>query len=382
MQQAWKVIKKYTYLIVFIVPAAVALGAWFGGTLAYLTPLVAFGILPLLDLLVGEDKSNYSEAEEKHMDGELYYRLITFLFVPAYYLALGFALYRAASGEWSLADWIGNLWSAGIMGGINITVAHELGHKQNRLEKFLARTLLHAVFYGHFMNEHNKGHHALVSTPDDPATSRFGESFYAFYPRTVIGTLRKAAELEAQRLRRMGKSAWNWRNEMYRNLAYPLLLTTAAYLAGSASGGTQPGLFGIGNGPALALFFVIQALLGFSLLEVVNYLEHYGLQRRKLDNGRYERVAPVHSWNSNHLVTNCFLYHLQRHSDHHTWPARRYQTLRNFDDSPQLPTGYAGMVLLAVVPPLWFAVMNPRVERFMQLQRQTQAIEGNGIVAS
>lgn len=382
MQQHWKVIKKYTYLIVFIVPLAVMAGAQFGGPLAYLTPFVAFGLLPLLDLVIGEDKSNYSEAEEKQMDGERYYRLITFLFVPAYYLALGFALYRAAAGDWSATDWIGNLWSVGIMGGINITVAHELGHKQNRLEKFLAKTLLHAVFYGHFMNEHNKGHHAMVSTPEDPATSRFGESFYAFYPRTVIGTFRKACELEAQRLQRMGKSAWNWRNEMYRNVAYPLLMAVGVYLAGHAIGSDAQYPFGLDAGAALAGFFVIQAILGFSLLEVVNYLEHYGLQRRKLDNGRYERVAPVHSWNSNHLVTNCFLYHLQRHSDHHTWPARRYQTLRNFDDSPQLPTGYAGMVLLAVIPPLWFAVMNPRVERFMQQQSRTQAIEGGGIVVS
>jgi alkane 1-monooxygenase len=158
MQQAWKVIKKYTYLIVFIVPAAVMLGAHFGGALAFLTPFVAFALLPLLDLIIGEDQSNYSEAEEKHMDGELYYRLITFLFVPAYYLALIYAVYRAATADWTVWDYIGNVWSAGILGGINITVAHELGHKQNAFEKFLAKTLLHVVFYGHFMNEIGRAH--------------------------------------------------------------------------------------------------------------------------------------------------------------------------------------------------------------------------------
>jgi alkane 1-monooxygenase len=381
MQQAWKVIKKYTYLIVFIVPAALMIGAHFGGGLAFLTPLVAFGLLPLLDLIIGEDQSNYSEAEEKQMDGELYYRLITFLFVPAYYLALGYALYRAVTADWSLFDYIGNVWSAGILGGINITVAHELGHKQNRFEKFLAKTLLHGVFYGHFMNEHNKGHHAMVSTPEDPATSRFGESFYAFYPRTVIGTFNKACELEAQRLERMQKSPWNWRNEMYRNVSYPLLMTLAIYFGANALFSEPTALFGLSAGATAAGFFVLHAVMGFTLLEVVNYLEHYGLERRKLDNGRYERVAPVHSWNSNHLVTNCFLYHLQRHSDHHTWPARRYQTLRNFSDSPQLPTGYAGMVLLAAVPPLWFAVMNPRVESFMRRQGANHHIDQHNAIA-
>ena len=381
MQQAWKVIKKYTYLIVFIVPAALMLGAHSGGVLAFLTPCLAFGLLPLLDLIIGEDRSNYSEAEEQQMDGDLYYRLITFLFVPAYYLALIYAAYRAATADWSIWDYIGNVWSAGILGGINITVAHELGHKQNAFEKFLAKTLLHGVFYGHFMNEHNKGHHAMVSTPEDPATSRFGESFYAFYPRTVIGTFKKACELEAQRLERLQKSAWNWRNEMYRNIAYPLLLTAAFYFAANSVSTGPSALFGLSAGFAAATFFVLQAVLGFSLLEIVNYLEHYGLERRILDNGRYERVAPVHSWNSNHLVTNCFLYHLQRHSDHHTWPARRYQTLRNFSDSPQLPTGYAGMVLLAAIPPLWFAVMNPRVENFMQRQKQSDGIHQHNVMA-
>ncbi len=379
MHTNWQAIKKYTYLIVFIVPAAVAAGAWYGGWLAYLTPFLAFGLLPLLDLIINEDRSNYSEAEAKQMEGELYYRWITFLFVPVYYLALGLTIWRAMRGDWTLADWIGNVWSAGIMGGINITVAHELGHKQNRLEKWLARILLHAVCYGHFMNEHNKGHHALVSTPEDPATARFGESLYAFYPRTVTGTFRKACEIEAQRLSRQGRSAWHWHNEMYRNLGWPLLMTAGVWATGNALAAGQPNVLGINAGLAAAGFFIIQAILGFSLLEVVNYLEHYGLQRQKLDNGRYERVAPVHSWNSNHLITNCFLYHLQRHSDHHTWPARRYQTLRHFDDSPQLPTGYAGMVLLASIPPLWFAVMNPRVERFMARQQTRSGADRSGL---
>ena len=142
-----------------------------------------------------------------------------------------------------------------------------------------------------------------------------------------------------------------------------------------------PGLLGIGAGATAALVVVAQAILGFSLLEIVNYLEHYGLERRKLPNGKYERVTPLHSWNSNHLVTNGFLYHLQRHSDHHAWPARRYQVLRNFPETPQLPTGYAGMILLAAVPPLWFRVMDRRVLDFRERQARSEMVEGQGIVA-
>ena len=381
MQRAWKRVKKYTYLIVFVLPALVVLGVRFGGAAAYLTPFVAFVLIPLLDLLVGEDRVNYSPDEEKALDGELYYRAVTYAFVPVYWGVLAYVVWGAAAGGWSLAEIAGNTWSMGILSGIAIVVAHELGHKASRLEKRLAKALLHPTFYGHFTQEHNLGHHLMVATPEDPASSRFGESFWRFYPRTVIGTFRKNLELERQRLARMGKSAWGLRNETWRNVFFPVALTAAAWAAGELLAPGAPGPFGIGAGPTAALVVVVQAVLGFSLLEIVNYLEHYGLERRKLPNGKYERVTPLHSWNSNHLVTNGFLYHLQRHSDHHAWPARRYQVLRNFPEAPQLPTGYAGMILLAAVPPLWFRVMDRRVLDFRERQARSEAVEGQGIVA-
>ena len=193
MQRAWKRVKKYTYLIVFVLPALVVLGVRFGGAAAYLTPFVAFVLIPLLDLLVGEDRVNYSPDEEKALDGEPYYRAVTYAFVPVYWGVLAYVVSGAAAGGWSLAEIAGNTWSMGILSGIAIVVAHELGHKSAKLEKRLAKALLHPTFYGHFTQEHNLGHHLMVATPEDPASSRFGESFWRFYPRTVIGTFREIA---------------------------------------------------------------------------------------------------------------------------------------------------------------------------------------------
>jgi alkane 1-monooxygenase len=381
VRRAWKRVKKFTYLIVFVLPLLVVLGVRYGGAATCLTPFVAFVVLPLLDVLVGEDRVNYTPEEERAMDGERYYRLVTYAFVPVYWGVLAYVVWGAATGSWSVIEYAGNTWSMGILSGIGIVVAHELGHKAGRLEKRLAKALLHPTFYGHFTQEHNLGHHLMVATPEDPASARFGESFWRFYPRTVIGTFRKSVDLERQRLARMGKSTFSLHNETWQNVFCPVALTAAACIAGEALAPRSPGLLGIGAGPTAALVVVVQAFLGFSLLEIVNYLEHYGLERRKLPNGKYERVTPLHSWNSNHLVTNGFLYHLQRHSDHHAWPARRYQTLRNFPEAPQLPTGYAGMILLAAVPPLWFRVMDRRVLDFRERQARSEMVEGQGIVA-
>ncbi len=381
VQRAWKRIKKYSYLIVFVLPGLVVLGVRFGGAAAYLTPFVAFVLLPVLDLLVGEDRVNYTPEEEKDLDGERHDRLVTYAIVPVYWGVLATVVHGAIAGGWTLAEYAGNTWSMGILSGIGIVVAHELGHKSAKLEKRLAKALLHPTFYGHFTQEHDLGHHLMVATPEGPSSPRFGVSFWRFYPRTVAGTFRKDLELERQRLARVGRSAWSLANETWRNVLCPVAFTAAADAAGELLAPEAPGLLGLGAGATAALVVVVQAVLGFSLLEIVNDLEHYGLERRKLPNGKDERVTPLHSWNSNHLVTNGFLYHLQRHSDHHAWPARRYQILRNFPEAPQLPTGYTGMILLAAVPPLWFRVMDRRVLDFRERQARSEAVEGQGIVA-
>jgi alkane 1-monooxygenase len=238
--------------------------------------------------------------------------------------------------------------SVGSFNGVGIATAHELGHKKESLDRWLAKIALAPSMYGHFYVEHNRGHHKRVATPEDPASSRMGESFWAFLPRTVWGSLRSAWSIEHERLNRKGKSVWSADNDNLQ--AWGLTLFLYASLA------VWLGL------PALA-FLVLQGLYGASMLEVVNYVEHYGLLRQKDAAGRYARCEPEHSWNSNHIVGNILLYHLQRHSDHHAHPARRYQALRHFDAAPQLPAGYATMIIAAYFPPVWFAVMDQRVVR-------------------
>ncbi|MCZ7583516.1 MAG: alkane 1-monooxygenase [Deltaproteobacteria bacterium] len=237
--------------------------------------------------------------------------------------------------------------SVGIMtGAVGINVSHELVHRPNKWERFLGKTLLWTVFYTHWAVEHVFGHHRYVATPRDPATSRLGESVYAFLPRSIIGGFASAWRIEAARLTRLKLRTWHPRNQILQGLA--LQIGLAAF-------------FGVVFGPLAIVYYLAQSLVGVSLLEVVNYIEHYGLARREIAEGRFEQVTPLHSWNASHVVTNYFLFHLQRHSDHHAAPLRRYQILRHFDESPQLPAGYAAMVVIALIPPLWYRLMNPRV---------------------
>ncbi|MEY1592491.1 alkane 1-monooxygenase [Burkholderia sp. Bmkn7] len=312
---------------------------WFG-------PLFAFGVIPILDTLIGDDRDNPPEAVVPHLERERYYRLIVYLATLVEYVAFFACVWIVGTHALAWYDYVGFALSLGAATGISINTAHELGHKTDRFERWLAKITLAPVAYGHFYVEHNRGHHVRVATAEDPASARYGESFWAFLPRTVSGSIRSAWRLEKARLERLGHSPWTWRNEVLHAWAMTVVVWGIAIAMA---------------GKVVIPFLVIQAVYGASLLEVVNYVEHYGLGRRKLPNGRYERCTPQHSWNSNHVVTNLFLYQLQRHADHHANPTRSYQALRHFDDSPQLPAGYATMILFAYVPPLWYRVMNPRV---------------------
>jgi alkane 1-monooxygenase len=282
----------------------------------------------------------------KWLERDRYYRWCTYLFLPIQYAGLVFACWLWSSGKLSTVDDIGLALTVGMVSGIAINTAHELGHKRESMERWLSRVALAQSGYGHFFIEHNRGHHVRVATPEDPASARFGESFYAFWPRTVGGSLRSAWGLERVRLARMGRSPWTLRNDILGAWA----MTVALFAA-----------LAIVFGPVVLPYLFLQAVIGFSLLEVVNYLEHYGLLRQRREDGRYERIRPEHSWNSNNVASNVLLYHLQRHSDHHANPVRRYQALRHVDEAPQLPTGYAGMIVLAAVPPLWRRVMDRKL---------------------
>lgn len=333
----------------------------------WIGPILVYVLLPILDLRFGPDGQNPPDEVMEQLENDKYYRYCTYIFIPFQYLSVVFGayLFTASNLSWlgfpagsgGALGWVGKLGvalSVGVLGGVGINTAHEMGHKKDSLERWLSKITLAQTCYGHFYIEHNRGHHVRVSTPEDPASARFGETFWEFLPRSVFGSLRSSLRLEAQRLRRLDKNPWNPATYLSNDVLNAWLLSIVLW-------GALIAVFG----PALIPFVIIQAVFGFSLLESVNYLEHYGLLRQKLDSptgkARYERCAPVHSWNSDHVVTNLFLYHLQRHSDHHANPTRRYQTLRSMAGAPNLPSGYASMISLTYVPPLWRKVMDHRV---------------------
>jgi alkane 1-monooxygenase len=349
--RVWRDPKRYAWLLGLLIPTlpflswalvhATGLGLlWFYG------PILVFGIFPLLDLAIGMDARNPPDSVIKWLEQDRYYRWCTYLYLPIQYAGLIFACWLWSRGGLSTLDSIGLALTVSMVSGIAINTAHELGHKRASAERWLSKVALAQSGYGHFFIEHNRGHHVRVATPEDPASARLGESFYAFLPRTVLGSLRSAWGLERARLQRLGSSPWTPRNDVLNAWAMTAVLFAALVAV---------------FGPVVIPYLLIQAVVGFSLLEVVNYLEHYGLLRQKRDDGRYERTRPEHSWNSNSVASNVLLYHLQRHSDHHANPIRRYQALRHIADAPQLPTGYAGMILTAVLPPLWRRLMDHRV---------------------
>jgi alkane 1-monooxygenase len=348
---AWSDPKRYAWLLGLIVPFAPFIAwAWVSltgvGAFWFLGPALIFVMFPILDIVIGLDARNPPDSVLKWLEQDRYYRWCTYVFIPVQYAGLVFACWQWGSGDLSLVENIGLALTMGVVGGVAINTAHELGHKRDDLERWLGRVALAQTGYGHFFIEHNRGHHVRVATPEDPASSRLGESFWAFLPRTVAGSLRSAWGIEAARLDRLGKSHFSLRNDILS--AWAMTVVLFAVLA-------------VAFGPVVLPYLLIQAVLGFSLLEVVNYLEHYGLLRQKREDGRYERCRAEHSWNSNNVASNVLLYHLQRHSDHHANPTRRYQALRHVDEAPQLPTGYAGMIVLAWFPPLWRRVMDPRL---------------------
>jgi alkane 1-monooxygenase len=354
--EGWRDRKRYLWLIGLVVPslAFIAIGMWRltgWGVWFWIGPVVILGVVPAIDLVAGLDRSNPPDDVIEALEKDRYYRWITYLFLPIQYAGFVGAFWVMTHYDLSVVDRVGIAISIGCIGGIGINTAHELGHKREANERWLSKIALAQSFYGHFYIEHNRGHHVRVATPEDPASARMGENFYQFWPRTVGGSLRSAWHLEKARIARRSQHPWRLSNDVLN-----------AWLMSAVLWGAMVVIFGVGITP----YLVIQAVVGFSLLEVVNFMEHYGMLRQKVGVGereRYERVDPSHSWNSNNIATNVLLYHLQRHSDHHANPTRRYQSLRDYQESPVLPTGYAGMIVLAIVPAVWRRVMDPRVVR-------------------
>ncbi|AXK88052.1 alkane 1-monooxygenase [Nocardia farcinica] len=309
-------------------------------------PIIVLVIIPVLDWLVGEDGTNPRDEDYELLSNDRYYRWCTYLFLPVQLIGLVIAAAMWAGDELSFVDKLGLATTLGLVSGIGINAAHELGHRVEHLERWLAKIALAQSAYGHFFVEHNRGHHVRVATPDDPASARFGESLYEFLPRSVAGGFRSAVALESERLARKGKRWWSPHNHILQAWSMTVVLFGGLMLV---------------FGWHILGWLVLQAVIGAALLETVNYVEHYGLLRERRPDGRWARCSPRDSWNSDRLVTNIFLFHLQRHSDHHANPGRRYQTLRSCDVAPQLPAGYASMIVFAAIPPLWRAVMDHRV---------------------
>ena len=319
--------------------------------------IYAFVLVPVVELIISGSKENSSFEKEKEKLNDPVFDILIYLIVPLQYLLL-FLFCVNIQRELELYELIGKVFTFGLACGVyGINVAHELGHRVKKYEQVMAKSLLLTSQYMHFFIEHNRGHHNKVSTYEDPASSRFGEPIYAFWVRSVYGCYISAWKLESFRLKKAQIRFLSLRNEM---LIYQFVQVTLLLL-----------IFIVFNWQTM-LMYLSSAVIGFLLLETVNYIEHYGLQRHKGEQS-FHKVLPVHSWNSNHPIGRGILFELSRHSDHHFRANRKYQILKHHEDAPQMPTGYPGMMVLALVPPLWFKVMNPEVEKLKREYSTTLA---------
>lgn len=343
--------KDLKYLAALTIPFAAIISIYLKGYWSFFTPVYAFGIIPLLELVLPQNAKNYSETDLKNKSANPLFDWMLYLNLPFVFCLLAWALIEVTMRALETYEIIGFVLSIGIVLGVNgINVAHELGHRQASKERFLGKLLLLPSLYMHFYIEHNFGHHLHAATKEDPATARYNQSLYSFWITSVFRQYASAWKIQAKLLKNNKQSFFSIKNDM---LWY--ILFQAAYLVLI--------FFVFGN---IGLLFALScAVVGFLLLETVNYIEHYGLLRLKIDSGRYERVREIHSWNSNHVVGRIVLYELTRHSDHHYRSSKKYQLLECYDDSPEMPYGYPTSMVIAFFPPLWFGIMNKRVPKEM-----------------
>lgn len=343
--------KDLKYLAAFSIPIVAFIGLYFKGSVVFLTPIYAFGMIPILELIFPVDTTNLSNEQ---VDSKLKRRVFDWLLyfnLPIVYGLVLYGLFVTTSASIETYELIGIILSVGIVLGVNgINVGHELGHRQRTNERFLGKALLLPAMYMHFYIEHNHGHHLHAATPEDPATARFNQSVYSFWFTSITRQYISAWRIQSKLLKSQSLPFVSIKNDMlwYHIIQLTYLLVVFSFF----------GSIGL-------LFALTSAIVGFLLLETVNYIEHYGLLRLKTGSGRYERVKEMHSWNSNHVIGRIVLYELTRHSDHHYKSSKKYQILDCHDESPQMPFGYPTSMVLAMLPPLWFNIMNKRVPREM-----------------
>lgn len=341
-------LRELKYLSGYTIPATAALALWKPEWFAFLTLIYAFVVIPVFEQWLPISTANLNENEENSALKDTLYDYVLYLSVPLQWFIIGFFLFRVSTESFTTLQLIGMICATGICSGVlGINVAHELGHRAAQSERLMAWLLLLSSLYLHFYVEHNRGHHRYVATPHDPATARKHETLYAFWIRSIVGSYLSAWRIQGDLLRKDGHRFLSWHNTMLW-----FQVAQVALLSG----------IGLAFGVQTLLLFIPTALMGILLLETINYIEHYGLSRKERSPGVYEKVLPSHSWNSNYTLGRVMLFELTRHADHHYKASRKYQVLRHFDDSPQLPAGYPAMMLLSTIPPLWFKVMNPRID--------------------
>ncbi len=339
---------KYCYPLLLFVYTWIAFT--FTGWLTFIPVIWAYFLIPLLELFTKPNSTNVDAAEEELVKADTTYDYILYSVVPLHYASLIYFLFSLQQPDLTLVDYVGRILSMGLLFGVfGINVAHELGHRIKKFEQTLAKMLLCTAQYMHFFIEHNKGHHKRVATHEDPSSARLNESLFEFYIRTIPGVYFSGWEIESKDLKKAGRSVFSVHNQMIWFMVLQLSLIAVIFF-----------FFGW----MIMLCYLAATGFGIGLLEAVNYIEHYGLRRKETEPGKYERAMPEHSWNSDHIIGRLSLFELSRHSDHHYMASRKYQVLRHHDNSPQMPTGYPGMIILAHFPPIFFKVMRKQMEKY------------------
>ncbi|WP_452227234.1 alkane 1-monooxygenase [Lacinutrix cladophorae] len=343
--------KDLKYLFAFTIPLMAFIGLYFKGIYSFLVPAYAFVLLPIFEMIFPVDEKNLEDEEVENKLKNIFFDWLLYLNIPIVFSLLFLSLKTITSQNIETYEWIGLMISLGIVLAINgINVAHELGHRQSTNERFLGKALLLPSLYMHFYIEHNFGHHLHAATPEDPATARYNQSVYSFWFTSTIRQYFKSWKIQKTLLKNKNLSFFSLKNDMFWYSIIQITYLVLVYFFFSATG---------------LLFALVSGIVGFILLETVNYIEHYGLLRLKTKSGRYERVKQIHSWNSNHVIGRIVLYELTRHSDHHYKTNKKYQILDCHEESPQMPYGYPTSMLISLFPPLWFKIMNKRVPREM-----------------
>jgi alkane 1-monooxygenase len=320
------------------------------GFYCWLALLYAWVCIPLVELLQPPDNKNMDLAEEEMAKKDKLYDFVLYSMVILLYFML--VIFLHSMQEHGLTKWdiIARVVTMGMLcGTFGINIGHELGHRANRYEQLLAKASLLTSLYTHFFIEHNKGHHKNVATKEDPGSARLGEALYPFYIRTIVYSYISAWKIANNDTKKKGDAVISLHNEML-----VLQLLQVGFV----------GMIFLIFGWKIALYYLLAAVIGILLLETVNYIEHYGLSRKEISEGKYERAMPQHSWNSDHVIGRLMLFELSRHSDHHYRASRKYQILRHHEDAPQMPTGYPGMMILSLFPPLWFYVLHRQMKKY------------------